>query len=776
MNSLVPKKELHGGVLSFAFCFAAAILLFMPFVVVDKGLFLYAGDFNSQQIPFYYYVNQFFKSAPGQWDWCADLGGSIVNTYSFYLLGSPFFWFTALFPSAWVPFMMVPMFGIKFGVAGLGAYLFIRRYSKTRNFAVIGAVLYALSGFTVYNTFFNHFVDCVALFPFLLWALDGFVYDKKRGVFALFVAINLINNYFFFAGEIVFLFIYFIAKVLTGDYKMKWKPFGLLTFESLLGVGMGCLFLLPAMLSLRDNPRTIDMANGFDLLLYDKVQQYFEIFASLFFPPDPPYLPNLFTEGVIKWTSMSAFLPLVGCAGVVAYLGARKKSTFSKVLYTCLFMAFVPALNSAFYMLNSSYYARWYYMPILIMCAATVSAFEDADINLMGGIKIVGIITAAFVVFGLVPTKDGDAFTIGVAEDKARFWLTWLTAIFMLLILYCIVRWYRHSVRFAPILLSAVLGFSVFYSVIHVALGKFPQWENDSRYRAECYDAARKASFPDDEGFYRIDAYEAYDNVGLWFNKPCLHFFNSTVTPSILQFYPSVGVKRDVSSKPEPDLYALQSLLSSKYMAVTQDKVSEFDKQYAQYGWQLSWQDEAYAYYENMHFVPMGFTYDYAFAVNDLSAITEKQRGNFLLRAIGLTDEQRQKYPFFTEADRGMLSYESYTQDAGARRASAAYRFEATSSGFTANIQMPRENLVFFSVPYEAGFTATVNGRETPVENVSGGLCAVYAPAGDNEIVFTYHTPGLSVSFAITMISIAVFAAYLAAVYFIKRKRKKQND
>ena len=29
--------------------------------------------------------------------------------------------------------------------------------------------------------------------------------------------------------------------------------------------------------------------------------------------------------------------------------------------------ALVPILNSAFYALNSSYYARWYYMPVLVL-------------------------------------------------------------------------------------------------------------------------------------------------------------------------------------------------------------------------------------------------------------------------------------------------------------------------------------------------------------------------------------------------------------------------
>ena len=133
-------KQMHGALLSFLLCAAAAFFIFLPFVVIDRGLFHYCGDFNGQQIPFYTYMNGFVKNSAGQWSWETDLGTSAINGYSFYLYGSPFFWLTTLLPQSWVPFSMAPMFMLKFGVAGMGAYLYLRRYTKTRNFAVIGAM------------------------------------------------------------------------------------------------------------------------------------------------------------------------------------------------------------------------------------------------------------------------------------------------------------------------------------------------------------------------------------------------------------------------------------------------------------------------------------------------------------------------------------------------------------------------------------------------------------------------------------------------------------
>ena len=67
MSSLAKQKQekqMNGYLLSFGVCAAAAFFIFLPFLVVDKGLFQYCGDFNSQQIPFYTYMNGRRTSVP----------------------------------------------------------------------------------------------------------------------------------------------------------------------------------------------------------------------------------------------------------------------------------------------------------------------------------------------------------------------------------------------------------------------------------------------------------------------------------------------------------------------------------------------------------------------------------------------------------------------------------------------------------------------------------------------------------------------------------------
>jgi len=112
--------------LTVGLCALTAALFFLPFYIIDGGFFHYAGDFNSQQISFYRYMNGFIKGAGypdsaftsvhNTFSWATDLGSGVMNAYSFYLYGSPFFWFSLLFPQGWLPYLMVPLLVFKFAV------------------------------------------------------------------------------------------------------------------------------------------------------------------------------------------------------------------------------------------------------------------------------------------------------------------------------------------------------------------------------------------------------------------------------------------------------------------------------------------------------------------------------------------------------------------------------------------------------------------------------------------------------------------------------------
>ena len=768
-----------------ALCALTAALFFLPFYIIDGGFFHYAGDFNSQQISFYRYMNGFFKGAGypdstfagaphNTFSWATDLGSGVMNAYSFYLYGSPFFWLSVLLPQSWLPYMMVPLLVLKFGVAGGGAFLYLRRYVKNENYAVLGACLYALSGFAVYNVFFNHFVDVVALFPYLLWALDEAIYENRHGLFAFWVAVNLLNNYFFFVGQVIFLCIYFVCKLTAKDFRLTGRKFGHLLWESVLGVAMGCLLLFPAVLSLLQNPRTIDLSSGWGFLTYAKVQQYLAILLSWILPPDSPYLTSVWSEGVIKWTSMTAYLPLCSLAGAMAYWRSRKADSKKRIVAVCAVCALVPVLNSAFYALNSSYYARWYYMPTLILAAMTVNALEDPDIDLDAPARGISWIMLATLVFAVVPVRDDttETWSFGVLKNPGQFFTVLGFGLLGLMLYRYLCGVWRQDSRFAQRMTAAVLVFACAFTMVHIGIGKFGQWHTDSDLVEQDTNALLlKNDLP--EGDYRIDTYKIHDNIGMWLDKSCLQYFGSTAAPSILSFYPGLGVKRDVRSEPEITNYALRGLLSVEYLITTPEKRESFEDE-ADEGWTYLADVDGYALYHNDNYVPMGFTYDYYVTEATYEASIKTLRSNLLLRALVLEDEDVEKYSsYLTELPDALLDdlhYNSYTQDCADRRAHSCSVFQMNNAGFHAEITLEKANLVFFSVPYDDGFTAYVNGEKADILRVDEGLMAVLCPAGASSIDFVYQAAGLSASRVVTAVAIPVWVVYVA--YFVRRKRR----
>ena len=84
---------------AFLLSFILGVLSFAWTMLLHRGLFSVAGDFNVQQIPFAMYANDAVKSGNVIWDWSLDLGSNFIGGMTFYILGNPSFWLSPLFPS-----------------------------------------------------------------------------------------------------------------------------------------------------------------------------------------------------------------------------------------------------------------------------------------------------------------------------------------------------------------------------------------------------------------------------------------------------------------------------------------------------------------------------------------------------------------------------------------------------------------------------------------------------------------------------------------------------
>lgn len=764
MHNHTAKMNLY--LKAFLLSVLTAAIFILPYVFTGKGILYIFTDFNLQQIPFNMLSNQAIKSGDIWWNWNTDLGSSFIGAYSFYTLGSPFFWLSMLFSPNMFPYLSAVLLILKYGLAGLCAFAYIHRHVKNANFAVIGSLLYAFSGFQIGNMFYNHFLDVTALFPLLLIALDELMENDRKIIFAIIVAVSILTNYYFFVGEAVFLAIYFVCRLATKQYKPTGKTMMRLVAEGLLGVGISAILLLPSLLYTMQIPRAESKITGIKALLYHP-SVYLDILRAFLMPPEAA------TRSMItatSWSSTEAFLPIFGIVLVLAYILARKRDWLSVTIITGLIFAFIPILNSLFYALNSEYYSRWFYMLVLLMATASAKALEE-EISLKKGIAATICIWVVFLL------------GLAVANRKQPVILNKGYLIFFAALLavsaacFVFIMYFRQKPYFFHVVLVSLV-------VLVSVSGMFTLWANrktfpsSSEFTKVFLDEGKNIQL-NDSSTYRVDTTNCYFNFNLILNKPSINSFSSTVEGSISAFYKALGIDRVNMSNPDYAQYGLRDLLSAKYvialnktlpMVTYQDigKMPGLEKYKTQ---------GDYDVFYNQDYIPFGFTFGDSITEQKLSTVPANNRHLVLLKALELTPAQAAKYqgllPEISDGRMSDFSASAYKADVASRKKQTCYSFRRTNAGFDAKIKLDKANLVFFSVPYDRGWRATVNGKPALIEKVDAGLMAVKADAGDNTIAFDFKPQGFRTGAAISAVSVVLLILYAGFIlYRIKRAQR----
>lgn len=766
---------------SFFYALIMAAALFLPFVIIDGGYFIFYGDYNAQQIPFFKHCVEAVHNGTLGWDWSTDLGANFFGSYTYYTLGSPFFWFMTLFPASFSPYLMAPLLCVKFGLISLFAFTFIRRFVAKPHSALIGGLLFAFSSFNLYNVFFQ-FQDAFMYFPLLLVGLEEFVVNKRRGLFALVVAANCLANYFFFIGECVFLVVYFIIRcAMDKRFRVSLKEFLQLAAESVIGVLIAGILFVPSIYQVLDVPRSTNILKNWNFLFYSNEQRYGLLLESFFFPPEVAARNNMFTEANAKWSSVALYLPLFSMAGVIAFIKGAKKHWARTLLFVCLFMAFIPGLNAAFTLFNDNYYTRWFYMPELFCCLATVYTIEREEFDLRFGNKVCAGAVAVMSVLALLAPFTKKVKDVNGKETEVilpRFLVSMDPTVYVqifiaaasIVCLSIIIKTRKTSSAqfFTKTVTASVIAGSMILGYYFIGVGRLIGPELGR------YNQMASAEFEiDDPDFYRIEGVNETNNFNMFTESSSLKSFTSIIPGSTFDLYKALGISRSVNSAPDYSYYAFRALTRVKYLMIPKDmnatKRSDAldDLEIYQY---FDTQGE-YDLYKTDYALPMGFAYDTYFSLESVKGANYADK--LMVRSVFLTDEQIDKYGDILEKDRTDFVYSKsqFLLDAKNKIKNGVIQFSVTKEGFTAKTRYQSEKLVCFSVPYCEGWSAEINGEPAEVDKINGGLCGIRVPEGLCEITFKYRTPGLTLGIFCTIAGIVFLALYIVIFRVIRREK-----
>lgn len=835
----------------YALIFISGVLLYMasvlPSVIYRGGLFYYYGDYNFQTIEFYTSAVESVKSGFLFWNPNIELGASMAGAYAFYLWGSPFFWISTLFPTSWIPYILPVIMSLRYGCATLTSYVWIRQYTKTSRGAVIGSLLYAFSGYQAVNIVFSSFHDVTAFFPLYLYVFDLLMQRKdwSRAAFALMTAFMLVLNYYFFFGEVVFLVLYFFiryfkyrplnirefkktqkTKELPSDLidaeKERMRGNLILFFDALMsgfiGVLISAFFTVQAIGGLVGNTRLGSIIQGNSFLAFYSPLTFWTIVKSLFFVPELMGRQALFANSETSWASVSLYLPCISIVGVIVYFRSVKNKWGNwciRLIIVLSVIALIPGLNALFSALNTQYYARWYYIPILIMSMMSSVAFENEDEQeIKTGARAVLIITGVFLVFSFLPGQDTPVAGgfLSVPSNFEDYWLVVVSTFFLMLMLYYIAfgnRKKEDGQKFINNEIIGIIAFSVAFMTGCVLFNGSKVYDNEAADKFETQCLNNKPQL-DDTIYTRMENDSSARNWSLIWNQPNINIFLSTVNPSTFEIYENLTFleRTQVSTLPL-NCIGLRQLLSTRYYLNNQYKPDiangenyalsiGSDEDYTNVsllsgadargendipdGYVYIGESDGFDIYENSHYIPIGFTYDYYIRSDLYQEIRNDLELRFfaadrlLARDIILTDEQAERYANILEEDTEhpveAMSEEEFYRLSDERAMTACTSFTYDPSGYQATIDLPRENLVFFSIPWDRGFTAYVDGEKTTIEKVDYGFMAIFVPSGEHSIRFEWKPYGIEMG-AITSIIGIVLVAGVAFVEYKKNKTEK---
>ena len=801
-----PQSAKEKYLLAFLLGFLTLLIALIPVMIVDKGYFIYYGDYNAQQIPFYNLANDTVRSGDFGWNWFTDLGSDFLTSYSFYLIGSPFFWFSTLLPRGLVTYAMPFLLALKHGLASLTAYIYIRRFVRSKETSLIGAMLYAFSGFQIFNIFFNHFQDVTAFFPLMLIAMEENINNRRRGWFGLIVAVMATINYYFFTGQVVFLILYFIMRLPCTDFHATWKKFFALLIEAVLGTAMAGFILLPSAMAILGNYRVSEHLFGENMVFYYEKSRVLRIIQSFFMLPDVPARPNLFKNDGSKWSSIGGYFPLFSTLGIITFMRTKKKHWAFRISLLCIICSFIPILNCMFYMFNASYYARWFYMPILIFAMMTAQTLDDEDADFVPAIAINAVVILVFAAISLIPEKkDGELDWFSFPSDVYYFWFTIGVTMGFLLFASYIIHRKNKGLKYKNLMVYSTAVASLICTLTTVIYGATSP-ESAKKYIDMAIDGKKSVvEEVTEDNFFRVDISENLDNYPMIWGLPNMRAFQSVVETSIMEFYDKIGVQRDVASRPDITHYTLRGLFSVKYFyrekvdgrtidlfermkkhsGSLEEKYAKDDDgeiqarltdiRYYMPGFEFVSENENLEVYENKLYIPMGFAYDTYISEDDAEECNDFSREKMLIKTLVLNDEQIAEYSdILTKSDGSVknMTKSDYEKACLEKQNNCSDEFTWDSHGFTSKITLDKPELVFFSVPYSKGWSAEVNGEPTKIEKVSYGFMAVPVQNGENTITFRYSTPYLKEGLIISVSALALFVLYMVICRFIDRKSK----
>nr|WP_296037294.1 YfhO family protein [uncultured Enterocloster sp.] len=804
-------------------------VLVLVVIFAQRGIFPFGEecflrtDMYHQYAPFF---SEFqYKLTHGGsllYSWDIGMGVNFSALYAYYL-ASPMNWLVALCPRQFLIEFMTVLIVIKTGLSGLSFTWYLRKHTGTREFgSCFFGIFYALSGYMAAYSWNIMWLDCILLFPVILFGLERLVKEKKGMVYCIALGLSILSNYYISIMICIFMVIYAAVLVILYPPK-KGKEFaataGRFTLYSLLAGGLAAVVLLPEIYALQATA-----SGNFDFP--KTVSSYFSIFDMI-----ARHMGNVQTEiGLDHWPNIYCGVAVLML--LLLYLGNKNIKIKEKAVYFSLLLFFyasfsVNVLNFIWHGFHypNSLPCRQSFIYIALVLVMCYKAYLELKNTPWKHIVMAFWGAAAFVILAEKLVDNEEQFHFAVFYAAILFLALYTGCIY----LYHSRKWCRDGV------LLAVLGLVFCESAVNMAVTSIPTTSRTA-YVKDNEDTMLLADSIRSSVFYRIEKGESRTkNDGAWMNFPSASLFSSVASAAMSDFFKNVGCESSTNAySVKGSTPFIDALFAARYGIYPDQQPADSLKE------QIGRQGSMWLY-ENKHTLPVGFVMPQdmetnwvldsgnpANVQNDLSSVlgvsnllvpaegvSEGKKFTFTADASGdyyvyvtnkkveeVSAEIGERSLSFDNVDRGYFLELGYLPkgqevilqsktDGNPAMQAEIWRFDPeameeiyqclsqsplelsswTDTGLAGSINTPEGGTMFTSIPYDKGWKIWVDGTAVSGRPVFDAFLGVDLEPGEHKIRLSYEPQGLKTGAVITGVSVAAVAA-LAVCGWMKNKKK----
>lgn len=245
------KTNLH-YILAFVIPLGILVVIYKVREIYPFGDNMYLrSDCYHQYAPFHMEMfDKLMQGESMMYSWDIGLGVNFSALYSYYL-ASPVNWFLGLFSRNHIIEVMNIFIIVKTCLCSVTFTHYISRHFQSKKIQVAAfGIFYALSSYFAAFSWNLMWLDCLLLLPLIVLGIERLVKENKCFLYCVTLALAILSNYYIAIMICIFCVLYFFAMLFSDDAKKDFKYY-LLKFKnfaiySLLAGCFGASTILPA--------------------------------------------------------------------------------------------------------------------------------------------------------------------------------------------------------------------------------------------------------------------------------------------------------------------------------------------------------------------------------------------------------------------------------------------------------------------------------------------------------------------------------------------------